>query len=147
MLYFQLVKSLWGKVGSQLSFGGTKEFNDCGAKTDSRIIYNVISAMNSTNKGLYAFWLTLSLCLAYTMIAVFVSLSEGFGTIFEIVFPFIFGSTIVMSSLLSERRRLPRFAWRIPLFREVNSKITRTIFGLIFVFVSFYWLFVALAGK
>ena len=32
MLYFQLVKSLWGKVGSQLSLGETTEFNDCGAK-------------------------------------------------------------------------------------------------------------------
>ena len=103
--------------------------------------------MNDTNKGLYAFWITLTLCLAYTMIVVFASLSEGFGTIFRIVFPFIFGSTIVMSSLLPEQSRLSRFVWGIPLFRGMNSKITRTLFGLVFVFVSFYWLFVALAGK
>jgi hypothetical protein len=103
--------------------------------------------MNDKNKSFYAFWLTFALCIAYTIIVVFASLSEGFGTIFRIVFPFIFGSTIVMSSLLPEQSRLSRFVWGIPLFRGVNSKITRILFGLVFVFVSFYWLFVVLAGK
>jgi len=103
--------------------------------------------MNDTNKGLFVFWLTLALCIAYTIIVVFASLSEGFGTIFEIVFPFIFGSTIVMSSLLPEQSKLSRFVWGTPLFIGLNSKIMRIIFGLAFVFVSIYWLFVSLAEK